>query len=573
MKTKRIYLGFILVLLAIVIYLLALVSQDRGIALGNVVMDENNIPDAWNTIIANETNSNTIKLMVDGVETNIDNHIYMDNDMNIMLPVKKFSSIFKCAINSINDEKIEFQRGNNIVEVYKENAVIVVNGASLTLEAGLKIVGNQYFINTKVLEMGFNYDYRWDSQQNILMLSDTMKDESIIPTKYSYREVGRLPDIKNQGTFGTCWAFASLTAVESSLMPMEKFDFSEDNMALNNGYFSSQNDGGDYTRAIAYLTSWKGPVLEEDDIYGDGEINYNAKTMKHIQEVQIIDSKNIEAIKKAVFLYGGVESSLYTSMNQAGESSMFYNPETASYCYIGVNRPNHDVVIVGWDDKYPKSNFNVELEADGAFICMNSWGTEFGDDGLFYVSYYDSNIGIHNAVYTRVEDTNNYDNIYQSDLCGWIGQLGYDEDTAYFSNVYTAKEDEMIKAVGFYATGKNTSYEIYYLDEFEGVESFSKKRYIQSGMLANKGFYTIDLEDEFQVKSGEKFAVIVKLTTPDTVHPVAIEYRAGTSTSSVVLDDGEGYISLFGKSWEHVEESKACNLCLKVYSTNMAKEG
>lgn len=573
MKTKRIYLGFILFLLAIVIYLLAIVSQDRGIALGNVVMDETNIPEEWNTIIANETNSNTIKLLVDGVETDIDNRIYMDNDMNIMLPVKKFSSIFKCAINLINDEKIEFQRGNNVVEVYKENAVIVVNGDSLTLESGLKMVGNQYFINTKVLEMGFNYDYKWDSKENILMLSDTTKDESIIPIKYSYRDVGRLPDIKNQGTFGTCWAFASLAAVESSLMPMEKFDFSEDNMALNNGYFSSQNDGGDYTRAIAYLTSWRGPVLEEDDIYGDGEINYNAKTMKHVQEVQIIDSKNIEAIKKAVFLYGGVESSLYTSMNQAGESSMFYNPDTAAYCYIGVNRPNHDVVIVGWDDKYPKSNFNVELEADGAFICMNSWGTEFGDDGLFYVSYYDSNIGIHNAVYTRVEDTGNYDNIYQSDLCGWIGQLGYDEDTAYFSNVYTAKEDERIEAVGFYATGKNTSYEIYYLDEFEGVESFAKKRYIQSGTLANKGFYTIDLEDEFQVKSGEKFAVIVKLTTPDSVHPVAIEYRAGTSTSSVVLDDGEGYISLFGKSWEHVEESKACNLCLKVYSTNMAKEG
>ncbi len=573
MKTKRIYLGFILFLLAIVIYLLAIVSQDRGIALGNVVMDETNIPEEWNTIIANETNSNTIKLLVDGVETDIDNRIYMDNDMNIMLPVKKFSSIFKCAINLINDEKIEFQRGNNVVEVYKENAVIVVNGDSLTLESGLKMVGNQYFINTKVLEMGFNYDYKWDSKENILMLSDTTKDESIIPIKYSYRDVGRLPDIKNQGTFGTCWAFASLAAVESSLMPMEKFDFSEDNMALNNGYFSSQNDGGDYTRAIAYLTSWRGPVLEEDDIYGDGEINYNAKTMKHVQEVQIIDSKNIEAIKKAVFLYGGVESSLYTSMNQAGESSMFYNPDTAAYCYIGVNRPNHDVVIVGWDDKYPKSNFNVELEADGAFICMNSWGTEFGDDGLFYVSYYDSNIGIHNAVYTRVEDIGNYDNIYQSDLCGWIGQLGYDEDTAYFSNVYTAKEDERIEAVGFYATGKNTSYEIYYLDEFEGVESFAKKRYIQSGTLANKGFYTIDLEDEFQVKSGEKFAVIVKLTTPDSVHPVAIEYRAGTSTSSVVLDDGEGYISLFGKSWEHVEESKACNLCLKVYSTNMAKEG
>ena len=557
--------------MAIVIYLLAVISQDRGIALGNVVMDETNIPDEWNSIIANETNSN-IKLMVDGIEMDMDNYVCMDNNMNIMMSVKKFSSIFKCAINSINDEKIEFQRGNNIVEVYKENPIVIVNGDSLELDSGLKIVGSQYFVNTKILEMGFHYDYKWDSKENILMVSDTKKDESIIPTKYSYREVGRLPNIKNQGTFGTCWAFASLTAAESSLMPIEKFDFSEDNMALNNGYFGSQNDGGDYTRAIAYLTSWKGPILEEDDIYGDGEINYNAKSVKHVQEVQIIDSKNIEAIKRAVFLHGGVESSLYTSMNQAGECSMFYNPETAAYCYIGVQRPNHDVVIVGWDDKYPKSNFNVELEADGAFICMNSWGTEFGDNGLFYVSYYDSNIGIHNAVYTRVEDTDNYDNIYQSDLCGWIGQLGYDSDTAYFANVYTAKEDEMIEAAGFYATGKNTSYEIYYLNEFEGVDSFAQKRYIQSGTLANKGFYTIDLKDKFQVKSGERFAIIVKLTTPDSIHPVAIEYRAGTSTSSVVLDDGEGYISLFGKSWEHVEESKACNLCLKVYSTNMIKE-
>lgn len=557
--------------MAIVIYLLAVISQDRGIALGNVVMDETNIPDEWNSIIANETNSN-IKLMVDGIEMDMDNYVCMDNNMNIMMSVKKFSSIFKCAINSINDEKIEFQRGNNIVEVYKENPIIIVNGDSLELDSGLKIVGSQYFVNTKILELGFHYDYKWDSKENILMVSDTKKEESIIPTKYSYREVGRLPNIKNQGTFGTCWAFASLTAVESSLMPIEKFDFSEDNMALNNGYFGSQNDGGDYTRAIAYLTSWKGPILEEDDIYGDGEINYNAKSVKHVQEVQIIDSKNIEAIKRAVFLHGGVESSLYTSMNQAGECSMFYNPETAAYCYIGVQRPNHDVVIVGWDDKYPKSNFNVELEADGAFICMNSWGTEFGDNGLFYVSYYDSNIGIHNAVYTRVEDTDNYDNIYQSDLCGWIGQLGYDSDTAYFANVYTAKEDEMIEAAGFYATGKNTSYEIYYLNEFEGVDSFAQKRYIQSGTLANKGFYTIDLKDKFQVKSGERFAIIVKLTTPDSIHPVAIEYRAGTSTSSVVLDDGEGYISLFGKSWEHVEESKACNLCLKVYSTNMIKE-
>ena len=146
--------------------------------------------------------------------------------------------------------------------------------------------------------------------ENTLNLVDTKKDESILPSRYSYYDVGRLGKIKDQGIYGTCWAFASLTAVETSLMPEEKYDFSEDNMVWNSGYFGAQYDGGDYTRAISYLASWRGPVLEEDDVYGDGINNPDAGVVKHVQEAQIIESKNLEAVKKAVFLYGGVESSL-----------------------------------------------------------------------------------------------------------------------------------------------------------------------------------------------------------------------------------------------------------------------
>jgi hypothetical protein len=60
-------------------------------------------------------------------------------------------------------------------------------------------------------------------------------------------------------------------------------------------------------------------------VYGDGINNPDAGVVKHVQEAQIIESKNLEAVKKAVFLYGGVESSLYTSMSYAGERSMYYN--------------------------------------------------------------------------------------------------------------------------------------------------------------------------------------------------------------------------------------------------------
>ena len=66
----------------------------------------------------------------------------------------------------------------------------------------------------------------------------------------------------------------------------------------------------------------------------------------------------------------------------------YYRKETGAYWYNGDEKPNHDVVIIGWDDHYSRDNFNQPPEGDGAFICANSWGGEFGDDGYFYVSYY-----------------------------------------------------------------------------------------------------------------------------------------------------------------------------------------
>ena len=569
MKGRKLYLGLIFILSVAVVYLLEAVAQDKGIALGNVVITAKDRPSEWQDIIASDASENQLRLIVDGVEVAFaKNRIYMENNLDIMIPTYIFRNSFKCAFNTVSDDGMELQKGNTVVSIDSYDTFIDVNGKKVFLENAMKKDDDGYYINAHVLEEGFGYTYKWDSVENTLNLVDTKKDESILPSRYSYYDVGRLGKIKDQGIYGTCWAFASLTAVETSLMPEEKYDFSEDNMVWNSGYFGAQYDGGDYTRAISYLASWRGPVLEEDDVYGDGINNPDAGVVKHVQEAQIIESKNLEAVKKAVFLYGGVESSLYTSMSYAGERSMYYNDKNYSYCYIGTKKPNHDVVIIGWDDNYSKDNFSVSLEGNGAFICVNSWGDRFGDDGLFYVSYYDSNIGIHNVVYTRVEDNDNYDNIYQSDLCGWVGQLGYECDTAYFSNVYTAQSDEELKAVGFYATGKDTSYEIYYVDNFEGTESFCNKVYLQSGKFTNEGYYTVDLNKSVNMTEGKKYAIIVKITTPGAVHPIAIEYKAGRSTKNVVIDDGEGYISLIGKSWEHVEESKECNICLKMYTNN-----
>lgn len=387
-----------------------------------------------------------------------------------------------------------------------------------------------------------------------------------LPSAYDYRKTGRSTKVRNQGGFGTCWAFASLTALETSLRPVDSRGFSADHMSLHNSFSLNQREGGEYTMSMAYLLAWQGPVLEEEDPYGDGISPDGLSPVVHVQEIRILPFKDYEAIKEAVFFHGGVQSSLYTSITDAQSRSAYYNEETHAYCYQGDLPPNHDVVIIGWDDGYPKENFQTEAEGDGAFVCVSSWGEMFGDDGYFYVSYYDSNIGSVNLNYTGVEARDNYDHIYQSDLCGWVGQVGYGKEKAYGANVYETGKPESLRAAGFYATKDNTSYRLYVARHVGEKADFGDRHMVAQGTIRYRGFYTVPFRMAEELEAGERFAVILEVETPEAVHPLAVEYRADEATAKADVTDGEGYISPDGITWEPMEERYECNLCLKAYT-------
>ncbi len=525
-------------------------------------------PAAWNSTIATSINSKPISMYIDGLEVSLKNgKIYMDNSMTIMMPADIMTEAFDCSINLYDDTKLIIERGSISVTLTMYSDVIEVDGLSKKLTTAPIKSGNVAYVPLSCIVDNFGYTYSWDVKENKAVLINDNPQERSIPYKYSYVETGRIPAIKNQGYFGTCWATASLSAIESTLRPEEAINLSVDHMSISNSFGLSQYDGGDYSMAIAYLSSWQGPVLEEEDPYGDGISDNTLLPIKHIQEVQIIPSKDFEAIKKMVYKYGGVSTSIYTSLNDSYGYSKYYNKQTNSYCYIGEAKPNHEVVIVGWDDNYPKENFNSELEGNGAFLCQNSWGTNFGDDGLFYISYYDTNIGIHNVVYTGVEPTNNYDAIYQSDLCGWRGNLGYEKESAYFANVYTAQNNETLQAISFYAVDVDTYYEIAVCTNFGSVYDLGKSTSVlANGTVKNSGYYTIDLDKGIDLKKGEKFAIVMYIQTPNATRPVAVEIAADYKTAKVDISDGEGYISYTGREWKRVEEEYGCNLCLKGFT-------
>mgnify|MGYP002677957382 FL=1 len=566
MKYSKRYIAFTVVILFVFLvkfHVLGVDNASVGRFRGGTLDSE-----VWNPLVANDVNSSQVKAVIDNQEYTSDQAgFYMNKDRNIMVPVSMLRDALNCSAHVYDNDRLLVEKHNLSVSLSLDEKKAYVNGEEEKIKSGLTKVGGELYVSLDDLSNLLGYNCDFDITKNTIVAADT-DTSALVPAYFDLREKGRVSQIRNQGTYGTCWAFAATSALESSLLPEEKYLFSVDNMSMSNSFNANQYDGGEYTMGMAYLAAWQGPVLEKDDPYGDGVSDDTLKAVKHVQEMQIIDGKDYEGIKEAVFKYGGVESSLYSTIRSSQDSSVYYNRENSAYCYIGTEKPNHDVVIIGWDDNYPSSNFNTQLEGDGAFICQNSWGSDFGEDGIFYVSYYDTNIGTHNVVYTRVDDTDNYDNIYQSDLCGWVGKMGYDSEQIYGANVFKAKGNEKLSAASFYATGANTEYELYVVHDFKNEKSFANREKLASGVVKKAGYYTIDF-DEQQLKAGEKYAIVLYVKTPGSKHPLAIEYDTGESIlQGVDLDDGEGYISLNGKKFVNVKEKRECNLCIKAFTRN-----
>ena len=525
--------------------------------------------ETWNPLIAQSVNEGLLSVVIDNKEyTNEKYQFFMDANLDIMVPVSILRDALNCSAHIYNEDTLLVEKHNSELSFSLNDDMIEVNGKKEKVVSPLIKKNKEYYVSLNDLSNYLDYYYTWNIQENKAQAADVSESATIIPTKYDLRDRARVSAIRNQGTYGTCWSFAALSAMESVLLPEQNYQFSVDHMTLNNGFHLTQDDGGEYTMGMAYLASWKGPVLEKDDPYGDNKTNPDLTAVKHVQEMQIIDGKDYEKIKEAVFKYGGVQTSIYNSLKSSQSRSPYYDRRTSSYCYIGTEKPNHDVVIIGWDDSYSKDNFSVDLEGDGAFICQNSWGSEFGDGGIFYISYYDTNIGTHNVVYTGIEDSDNYDHIYQSDLCGWVGQLGYNKESIYGANVYTAESNQNLTAASFYATGKDSEYQLYVVKNFEDESSLSNMTPVASGKLCNAGYYTIPFDKQIALDAGERYAVVLFISTPDAVHPLAIEYEADDATADVVLDDGEGYVSANGFEWENVKNVENCNICIKAFSND-----
>ncbi len=75
----------------------------------------------------------------------------------------------------------------------------------------------------------------------------------------------------------------------------------------------------------------------------------------------------------------------------------YYNPKTGAF-YSRENKTGH---VVGWDDNYPRENFNSNFRpaANGAWIAKDNKGEKHGNQGYIWISYEDTSVRLKNFTF------------------------------------------------------------------------------------------------------------------------------------------------------------------------------
>ena len=141
---------------------------------------------------------------------------------------------------------------------------------------------------------------------------------------------------------------------------------------------------------------------------------------------------------------------------------------------------NHAVLIVGWDDS---------LGPEGAWIVKNSWGTDWGMDGYFYIAYGAANIGTMSSYITSYKNHDADETILYYDEGGFarfdiegnvidMSSIGAGLPTAWCASIFTPGDSGILNAVDFWTTSSNAFYEIRIYDQM--VDGAMQKNLVQA---------------------------------------------------------------------------------------------
>ncbi len=398
------------------------------------------------------------------------------------------------------------------------------------------------------------------SQAPIVTASDGVSEETAsvsLPARFDLREQGLVSAVKDQGPYNTCWAFASLNCLETGEIARDPMiDLSEWALAFHTyseqfGYpYTTKTpfDAGSYDadQEIGILTGWIGPLAESEVIYGDTSVMQTTPTMDEVKQKTVLHTTDaiyypywqddadvfpaqMQSIKAAIQQGSAVDISYYQcdACFNSKYNAYYYDPDVAA----GYDAYGHSVSIVGWDDNFPASYFTSDPGQNGAWLAKNSWGTSWGENGFFWISYADPRL---DDFYTfQAEAAEVHSKLFQHDQFGNSGAFAYDQNgdqEVLVANEFTSEESGWITSVMFCNLTVDDTVELTVCTGLEDENNPVSGTVSEptTVMLSHIGYQKIDLEKPVPVKAGERFSVIAKLSGKARAYRIPCEFATHT---------------------------------------------
>ena len=439
-----------------------------------------------------------------------------------------------------------------------------------------------------------------------------------LPSKYDARTEGLVTSVKNQGSFGTCWAFSSNAALETALIKNGLADNTVDLSELHTIYFMySENEdekgylsgdrnyvdadghgtpstdfnlmarvGGSFSYVGWQMANGAIPFEENGDDYTASVKNSNysidpTKCFSKDYRVNGVyrcdfDINNIENVKKLIYNYGGVAADFHCDQTVSGETTgskyfkridgtkTYYNPDAED------EYTNHGVEIVGWDDDYPKENFNITPPGDGAWLAKNSWGTGYQNDGYIWISYYTTGKSADALAY-GIEAIDANTNVYQHAGAEY-GQSFYSVNEGqerYYLTFFTSdSKSEVIDKIGL-GVRANSEFTISIMKGTPKVTSYVLRDYEEVSVTectaTYDGYNEYELSEPVTFEKGDRFAVCVKMKAGSGIYLMQDSNR-GIKNYPGAIEMVEGKTNYYGSSLRGLSEILTGNLVIKAIS-------
>lgn len=443
---------------------------------------------------------------------------------------------------------------------------------------------------------------------------------SSLSLRYSLKDI--ITDnisIRDQQNTGSCWAFASLSSLETNLALKDYYngkveniyDFSERHMeyatsrifsdGINSmGYNRTVGSGGNWDLASSYLTNGLGAIDESEMQFENNEdsieiskIQNKTVTSQVYDTVEfpdynyfLIDETEANEIKNQIKNHIQNNGAVMGSIVAGGSNFLFGSKISDTTGAVRVSNgsfADHAISIIGWDDEYSVSNWdefeeNYRPKSDGAWIGRNSWGSEFADNGLIYISYEDQTVS--QSLNGIIKATNNveYDNIYQYDYY-YPNSQSVSRKKMMFCNIFDKKNTgaEYLTQVSLHIPDTYTC-KVYVNPNGTG----KSKNDLQLVTLKagesktfNAGYHTLEFAKPIEI-TADKFAVAIELSSVSDDSVVLNYIRKDSNLYSPVevqagkcfkLDTYEYVYEDDWSGWEDLSEENAIST-IKAFTTN-----